>query len=297
MPSVPRSVPDEELFNRIIEELSHGRKVALAVIVEKVGSGPRNAGSKMLVLENGSTVGTLGGGPFERDVVDKALEAIRKGKPLIVKYDFTGHHVKGAVDTGLICGGVLTVYIDVLKPSPRIYIVGAGRIGGPLAEILGRVLNYNIVIMDPLKELANRESFPYAREVLYGEPSDIARYIVENAREHDIVLVVHGEINIDYPVLKASLRSKAGYIGLLGSRRKVIEFVKRLVKEGLDYNLIKNKLHAPIGIDIGGETPEEVALSIAAEVVSWIRGRGGYKPLNIVGSEIMERALEPLKQS
>ena len=284
------TIPDDKLFELITRELDKGKIVSLAIIIEKIGSGPRDVGAKMAVLPDGTTLGTLGGGPFERGVIENAIEAIRAGKPRIVKFDFTGKGVKGAVDTGLICGGVLTVYIDVLKPSPNIYIVGVGRIGKPLADILGGILKYNVIILDPQQELISKEIFPYARELFIGSPEDIANYVYNNAKENDIILVVHGEISIDYPVLKKALLSKAKYIGLLGSRRKVIEFIKKLIREGIDIEKIKTKLHAPIGIDIGSETPEEIAVSIASKVITYIRGYESteYKDLDLVRTKIID---------
>jgi len=283
------TMPDDELFELITRELDKGKTVALAIIIEKIGSGPRDVGAKMAVLPDGTTLGTLGGGPFERRVIENAIEAIRTGKPRIVKFDFTGKGVKGAIDTGLICGGVLTVYIDVLKPSPNIFIVGAGRIGKPLADILGGILKYKVIILDPQRELVSKEIFPYARELFIGSPEDIANYVYNNARENDIILIVHGEISVDYPVLKKALLSKARYIGLLGSRRKVVEFIKKLVKEGIDIEKIKTKLYAPIGIDIGSETPEEIAVSIASKVITYIRGyeNSEYKDLDLVRTRIL----------
>jgi len=283
------TIPDDKLFELITRELDKGKTVALAIIIEKIGSGPRDVGAKMAVLPDGTTLGTLGGGPFERRVIENAIEAIRTGKPRIVKFDFTGKGVKGAIDTGLICGGVLTVYIDVLKPSPNIFIVGAGRIGKPLADILGGILKYKVIILDPQRELVSKEIFPYARELFIGSPEDIANYVYNNARENDIILIVHGEISVDYPVLKKALLSKARYIGLLGSRRKVVEFIKKLVKEGIDIEKIKTKLYAPIGIDIGSETPEEIAVSIASKVITYIRGyeNSEYKDLDLVRTRIL----------
>ncbi len=283
------TIPDDELFELITRELNKGKTVALAIIIEKIGSGPRDVGAKMAVLPGGTTLGTLGGGPFERRVIENAIEAIRTGKPRIVKFDFTGKGVKGAIDTGLICGGVLTVYIDVLKPSPNIFIVGAGRIGKPLADILGGILKYKVIILDPQRELVSKEIFPYARELFIGSPEDIANYVYNNARESDIIIIVHGEISVDYPVLKRALLSKARYIGLLGSRRKVVEFIKKLVKEGIDIEKIKTKLYAPIGIDIGSETPEEIAVSIASKVITYIRGyeNSEYKDLDLVRTRIL----------
>ncbi len=288
----PTYVTDTDIMERISGELRKGRRVALAVIVEKIGSGPRSVGAKMAVIEDGTVYGTLGGGPFERDVVEKALEAIREGRPRLLKYNFSGRQVSGSIDTGLICGGMVTVYIDVLVPFPRIYVVGVGRIGKPLSDILS-LMGYKVVVLDTVEELVDRDKFPYALDLVVGDAERLGDYIVENAREGDIVLIVHGEVDVDYTVLSKALGSRASYIGLLGSRRKVIEFVKRLVSSGVGLDIIRDKLYAPIGIDIGCETPGEIALSIASQVVSWIRGRAerNYRVLDIIRTEIIDKAI------
>ncbi len=279
-----RYLCDEVLFQKLVEGLEKGYRVALAIVVDKKGSGPRGVGAKIVVYENGEVYGSLGGGSFEESVVEQSLNALRDGKSRILKYSFTGVGMEDAIDTGLICGGVLTVYIDVVKPSPRVFIVGAGRIGKPLADLF-HMLGYHVYIADPLKELASKELFPYARELYSGSPEDMARFIIDRAGERDLVFIVHGEVSVDYTILKKLLlESKVGYIGLLGSRRKVAEFLRRLREEGVRKDVIVGKLHAPVGIDIGAETPEEIAVSIVAEAISWVKNmyRKGYNTLSIV---------------
>jgi len=263
------SLSDEELLNQALRLINEGKSVALAIVVNKDGSGPRDVGSKMLIDEDGNTYGTLGGGPFERHVVSEAVKAVREGKPKMIKYSFTGRPVSGAVDTGLICGGVLTVYIDVLRPSRRVVIFGTGRVGKPVAEIF-KFLKFRIIIADPKPELVSEDYIPYADVRITGSIDDIANKLKEIVREGDVVLVLHGEIETDYRMVKELIESRANFIGLLGSRRKVIEFIKRLISEGIPKELIKSKLHAPIGIDLGSDKPEEIAISIAAEVLSYI---------------------------
>ena len=263
------SLSDEELLNQALRLINEGKSVALAIVVSKEGSGPRDVGSKMLIDEDGNTYGTLGGGPFERHVVSEAVKAIREGKPKMIKYSFTGKPISDAVDTGLICGGILTVYIDVLRPSRRVIIFGTGRVGKPVAEIF-KFLKFRVIIADPNPELISKDYIPYADVRITGSIDDIASKLKEIVREGDVVLVLHGEIETDYRIVKELMKSRANFIGLLGSRRKVTEFIKRLVAEGIPRELIKSKLHAPIGIDLGSDKPEEIAVSIAAEVLSYI---------------------------
>lgn len=279
-----RYVADDDLFVKALEALKQGLRVCIAVIVEKVGSGPRGRGAKIVVVEDGRYYGTLGGGPFERMVVSHALEAIREGKPRLEKYSFTGVETgrKDVHETGLLCGGTVTVFFDVIKPKPTAFIVGVGNIGKPLADIMN-LMGVKVVALDPNKELLKKELFPYA-ELYHGTPEEIGEYIKENAKPKDLVFIVHGETGVDVPVLKKTLKSKAGFIGVLGSKRKVIEYAKMVIKEGISPEEVRRRVRAPIGIDIGANKPEEIALSAAAQAVAWLNGseKEEYKALNIL---------------
>jgi len=274
------SLSDDEIMNQIVKLLNKGKSVALAIIVNKEGSGPRDVGSKMLIDEDGKTYGTLGGGPFERHVVSEALKALKDGKPRLLKYSFTGKPVKGAIDTGLICGGILTVYIDVLKPVKRVLVFGTGRVGKPVTELF-KFLGFRVVIADPNPELVSDNYIPFADERITGDVDAIANKLAEIAKPSDIALILHGEVEPDYKVTKAMLKSKVEFVGLLGSKRKVAEFIKRLVSEGVPKDIIIRKLHAPIGIDVGADKPEEIAVSIASQVLSYLNG-ASLKELSIV---------------
>ena len=277
---LPRNITDEEFVNIAKEKLSKGLKVAAAVVVKKEGSGPRDVGSKILVCENGEVHGTLGGGFFERHVVEEALKAINEGKPRIVRYSFTGHPIEGAVDTGLICGGILEVFIDVYKPTQRVLIFGTGRVGKPLGDLLN-FLGFKIVVVDPNPELVSDELYPYAIVRAHIPVEQIKEKLPELVSEGDIAFITHGVVEIDYEALKTLLKTNVKLVGLLGSKRKVTEFVKKLLQEGVDKEIIRSKLRAPIGADIPADTPEEIAVSIAAELITLLKG-GHVKSLNIV---------------
>ncbi|MEM1533051.1 MAG: XdhC family protein [Desulfurococcaceae archaeon] len=278
-------VLDVDLYDRVVNAVRRGLKASIAVIVDKVGSGPRDIGAKIAVFEDGSTVGTLGGGSFEAKVVSEAIKAINEGRPRMLKFSFTGERTEGAIDTGLICGGVLTVFIDVINPQPRIFIVGAGRVGKPLADLLN-YLKYKITVIDLDRGSASRSSYPYAEEVIVGDLNVITEAVKTKPLNNDAVLIVHGEVEVDYAALKAAIESKAGFIGLLGSKRKTVEFVKKLISEGISYESFSERLHAPVGLDIGADNPMEVAVSIVAELIAWFKGlrRNSYSALSIVKS-------------
>lgn len=278
--SLPRNITDEEFIHLAKEKLSKGLKVAAVVVVKKEGSGPRDVGSKMLVSEGGEVYGTLGGGFFERHVVEEALKALAEGKPRVVKYSFTGRPVEGAVDTGLICGGILEVFIDVLKPTQRVIIFGTGRVGKPLGDLLS-FLGFKIVVADPNPDLVSNDLYPYAAVRAHIPIEQIEERLPELVLEGDIAFITHGVVEVDYKALKTLLKTNVKLVGLLGSKRKVAEFVKRLLQEGIDKEVIKKKFRAPIGADIPADTPEEIAVSIATELITLLKG-GHIKSLNIV---------------
>jgi len=274
-------VKDENLkiISALRDALSKNENVALCIIVEKKGSGPRGPGTKMLVYPNGRTVGTVGGGPFEKMVIEKAIKAIKEGKPKVVKYAFREDNVPlGAYRTGLICGGILTVFIDVFNPKPRAIIFGVGHVGKPLAKILAS-LGFRVCIVSDNPKRANREEFPEVDEIIVDKWDNAIEKA--NISEKDYVLAVHGAIEYDYKVLKRAIERKAKYVGLLGSRTKVSKLLERLEREGLSKDSYIGRLYAPVGLDIGAKTPEEIAVSIAAEMLMIDRKASG-KHLSIV---------------
>lgn len=262
---------NENLFIKVVEELSKGRAIALCTIVEKKGSGPRDVGTKMLVLSNGSTYGTIGGGSFEKLVIEDALKAINEGKSKLIKYLLrrTRDLQTDAKLTGLECGGEISVFIDVITPTPKLIIVGAGHIGKPLAD-LAHMVGFKIIIIDSNKELAFKERFPYADKIIVDRIDKALEKL--NVTSHDLIAIVHGSVEEDFIALKKALELKPRYIGLLGSRYKVMKFKDRLMKEGIDLSEFKGIVYAPIGLDIGAETPEEIAISIMAEIIGILRG-------------------------
>jgi len=247
---------DSEVLSKALEELSKGRRVAVCTIVRKQGSAPRDVGAKMAVVEDGATHGTIGGGRFEDLVKEEALAALRDGRCRLVKYGFgTGT----GVDTGLPCGGEVEVFIEPLEARPRLIVMGAGRVGSVLAR-LGRAAGFDVVLVDEAEGADLTKPPKEALEELKPSPLDF-------------VVVAYGEPGKDYEALKEALKREPRYVGLLGSRRKVKELLAKLRFEaGLDEGALKNRLYAPVGLNIGADDPAEVAISILAEIVSLRRG-------------------------
>lgn len=256
---------DMEILKNVVRFLEEGKKVAICTIIDKKGSGPRDVGGKMIVSEDGVTVGTIGGGNLERALTNESLKALRGGKAKKVVFSLhKGEQKTEAVETGLICGGELTIFIDVIEPKPRLIIIGAGHIAYPLARIAD-ILGFNIVVADDNEDLANKDRFPMAAEIFAGEFNEILDRIEVN--EKDFVIIVHGDPEHDYLALKKTIKKRPFYLGLLGSKAKVTTFVNGLKEEGVSGEEFK-LLHAPLGLDIGAQTPEEIAISILAEIIS-----------------------------
>jgi len=254
---------DLDLLKQVTDLLERGNKVALCTIIEKQGSGPREVGAKMVVSENGKIVGTIGGGNLERVLITESLNVLDEGKSKKIVVSLRKNTRKATVETGLICGGELTVFIDIIKPKQRLIIVGAGHTAEPLAK-LADILGYSLTIIDDDEQLANRKRFPMAEKIVTGNFTDILDQL--NVKPQDFVVIVHGEPEHDYLALKKMLERKPAYVGLLGSKTKVAILVEKLKAAGLTPRDLKS-LHAPVGLDINAQSPEEIGISILAEII------------------------------
>lgn len=278
--SLPKNITNEELVKIAGDKIRKGVRVAVATIVRKEGSGPRDVGSKILVSEDGEVYGTLGGGFLEKHIVEEALKVFKEGRPKLIRYSLSGRPVEGAVDTGLICGGFLEVFIEVWGSTQRILVFGTGRVGKPLSDLL-KFLGFKVVIADPNPELISNDLYPYAEVRVCVPVEEIENKLPELIRDGDIVFITHGEVEADYKVLKTALKTGAKLVGVLGSKNKIREFTRRLVNEGLDKELIRTKFRGPIGVDVAADTPEEIAVAVAAELIAVLKG-GTVRTLNIV---------------
>ncbi|MDI6820514.1 MAG: XdhC/CoxI family protein [Candidatus Hodarchaeaceae archaeon] len=257
-----------EIFEAAAKLLGKGKRVALCTIVEKIGSGPAEKGGKMLVAEDGEMIGTIGGGKcFERGLKERALKAIREGKPTSLKFAFYGGAKEDELDTGLWCGGTMTVFIDVIEPRPKLVIVGSGDIALPtyrMADLLG----FDITVVDDMEDTLTKDRFPNA-ELIYDEDFEKALGEVK-AGGNTYVAIVHGEPKHDLAALRRFVRERTAYLGILGSKTKMGKLMGILRKDGVPEEAIK-RISGPIGLDIGAKTPAEIAVSIVAELVEKMR--------------------------
>jgi len=259
-------VKDSQLFDQLNRLLKAGKSAALCLLISKRGYGPREVGAKMLVDEDGNAMGTIGGSEMERIIVEEALKAIREGKHRSISFALGVEPREGMIPLKSECGGEVEVFIDVIKPDPRLIIIGSGHIAKPLAD-LAHMVGFEVIIVDDAPT-ATRERFPYA-EIRSGPfEQEISRLEVGS---NDYVAIVHGETQYELTALRTMLRRRPAYIGLLGSRHKVERRRARLREEGFSEEEV-NRIRGPIGIEIGAETPEEIAVSILAEIIKVRRG-------------------------
>lgn len=250
-----------DVYEEIILLRREGRTCALASIINTVGSIPGSASAKMLVRDDGSIVGTIGGGAAEMEVIQIAREVIEREKPQTVSFNLTQ---RPGIDAGMVCGGSLDVFVEPIVPSPTLYIFGAGHCALATYRV-ARSVGFDVVIIDDREAFANRERFPDAKGIIVAELEVAVLQLAPNPASY-IISLTPGHMT-DMRVLRWALGTPARYVGMMGSRRKVTGIFQELQKEGIPPESFA-KVHAPIGLDIGADNPEEIAVSIVAELVA-----------------------------
>jgi xanthine dehydrogenase accessory factor len=257
---------NQEVFAAVADALERGEAAALVTIVSTTGSTPQRVGAKMLVFGDGRIVGTIGGGCYENDAFGKAREAILNRRPQLIHYELSDDF---AQETGLICGGQMDVYIEPIEPSPELYVIGAGHVGFHLARVAEEV-GFRVHVVDDREKFANAERFPTAEEIV---TEDIPTWLARTALPAHayVVIVTRGHTN-DLEALRALAPRELRYLGLIGSRAKVARIYEELTAHQMPAHALTN-VHAPIGLDIGAVTPQEIAVSILAELIAVKHGK------------------------
>lgn len=250
-----------DLYEELVRLRKSGQKCALATIVEVNGSIPSYESAKILVREDGSLAGTIGGGCVEAEVWNAAREVIATETPRRLKFNLGQD---AAYDNGLICGGQLEVFVEPVVPEPNAIIFGGGHISKSLSKV-ARTAGFSTVIVDNREMFANRERFPEADEIYAEEYEEVFAKLQTNSSTY-LIIVTRGHRD-DMRVLRWAVGQPARYIAMIGSRRKVIGVVKELEKEGLDRESFA-RVYAPMGLEIGAITPEEIAISVVAEMIA-----------------------------
>ena len=257
---------NQEVFAALAEALQQGEEVALVTIVASTGSTPQRVGAKMLVYSDGRTVGTIGGGCYENDAFWKAREAIKSRRPVVLKFELNDDF---AQETGLVCGGQMEVFVEPVEPSPELYVFGAGHVGYFVARMAHEVA-FKVHVVDDREKFASVERF--------GEGIDVVvDHIPTWLQTHQLpptayaVIVTRGHTH-DLDALRALAAAPLRYLGLIGSKAKVKRIFDALIEEGMAADSLK-AVHAPIGLDIGAITPQEIAVSILAELIAVKHGK------------------------
>ena len=245
------------IFEKMAELMKRQETFAVATIVGYKGSVPRRV-AKMIITKDQHTFGTIGGGCVEGQVIEEASLMLTKAENgVIVKsYDLVEEEFGGA---GMSCGGKIDVSIEIIEPKLRLIIAGSGHLSSSLAK-LAQLVGFEIIVVDPL---AKKERFPEASQVLSDFPETNLPNLEVSPATYIVIVTRHKD---DLPALRAALKTEAGYIGLIGSRRRVSQAFHLLLKEGFTQQQLA-RVNAPVGLDIGAETPEEIAVSIMAEIV------------------------------
>jgi len=238
-----------------------GKRFVLATVVATRGFTPQKGGAHLLIAESGETWGTIGGGAIEREVLERARVLLSRGGAERLDRHLTQ-------ELGMCCGGAMSVFLEVVERRPSLVIFGAGHIAKPLASIAAGC-GFDVTVVDGRSEWASQERFPWARLELRA-PEDFARDW-HGAGDEFVVIVTHDHA-LDQKLVQALLERPLGFLGMIGSIPKQRKFALRLKARGFSDEQIA-RLRTPLGLDIGARTPEEIAVSVVAELVAVRRGR------------------------
>ncbi|HTM47143.1 MAG TPA: XdhC/CoxI family protein [Bryobacteraceae bacterium] len=250
-----------DVYDELIRLRKLGQKCAIATIVQVRGSIPSFESAKLLVREDGSMIGTIGGGCVEAEVWNAAREVMETEKSKHMSFNLGQD---AAYDNGLICGGQLDVFVEPVIPAPAAIIFGAGHISKSLCKVAG-MAGFSTTIVDNRETFANRDRFPDADEIFALEYEDVFPRLTIHESTY-LIIVTRGHRD-DMRVLRWAAGTPARYVAMIGSKRKVISVIKELEKDGLTRDQLA-RIHAPMGLEIGAISPEEIAISVAAEMIA-----------------------------
>jgi xanthine dehydrogenase accessory factor len=258
-----------ELLAKLQEARDHGKPCVMVTVAQTRGSVPREAGAKMLVYSDGKTAGSVGGGKFESLVIEASLAALEGGVPVLKTYPL---HEHDGESFGAICGGEVTVLMEPQAARERLVLVGAGHCARAIARLAAEC-GMHVTVLDDRAELAAEISA--ARELV---PDRTAADFIKDRdwRAGDALVIVSRNFEIDREALAAALPlERIGYVGMIGSRRKVQRVFDDLKQRGIADEQRLAQVFAPIGIDIGADSPVEIAVSVVAEIMQVLRSRSG----------------------
>jgi len=250
------------IFQKLADIEKGGMQAALAIVVRTKGSTPRTAGAKMVVMEDGSIVGTLGGGGLEKKVIEESLEALKTGEVKLTSFT-----LEESLD--MMCGGEIEIYIEPIMQPDHLIIFGAGHITKALTPLM-RSVGFRVTVVDDNAEALRQDRSGDMGEISSEDMESYAEALPPDSNTY-IVILTRG-FSKDKAVLEHIIVKDFRYVGMIGSGKKIKTIKEDLISRGIERGRL-SKLHAPIGLDIGAETAEEIALSIAAEIISVRKGK------------------------
>ena len=258
------------IYQALSELEKNNGSAALCTVIKSEGSTPRHVGSKMLVYPDGKFIGTVGGGDLEHRVLDEAWMAISDCKARTLTY-ILADPKRG--DPG-VCGGTVEVFVEPILPPAMIVVIGGGHVGKAVVY-LAKWLGFRVAVSDDRAEFCNPESVPGADAYYPATMAELTSQL-KITRETFLVITSRGS-GVDAAGLPPLLESNAAYIGVIGSKRRWLTTVKALKEKGVSDELIA-RVHSPMGLELNAETPEEIAVSIMAEVLMF-RDKGSGKQM------------------
>jgi xanthine dehydrogenase accessory factor len=259
------------LYQKLAEVEAQGEPAALCTVVSSSGSTPRHAGSKMLVFADGTFEGTVGGGDMEHRVLDEALSAMEDGRPRVLSYSL----VEPARGDPGVCGGTVEVFVEPILPPPAVVVIGGGHVGKAVAH-LAQWLGFRVAVSDDRPEFANEQAMPDADQFHVGPLAELPAKLKVTPQTY-LVLTTRG-VAVDVAGLPALLDSSAAYIGVIGSKRRWTTALRQMREMGVPEEKL-SRVRSPMGLELNAETPEEIAVSIMAEIIM-LRNRGTGQPMN-----------------
>ncbi|MCC7117341.1 MAG: XdhC family protein [Anaerolineales bacterium] len=260
----------KSIYQALAELEKNNQPAALCTVTKSQGSTPRHVGSKMLVYSDGTFIGTIGGGDMEHRVLDEAWMALSDGKARSLTYTLADPK-RG--DPG-VCGGTVEVFVEPILPTPTLVVIGGGHVGKAVVH-LAKWLGFRVVVSDDRAEFCNPQAVPEADEYLPIEMGKLAEKLTVTNQTY-LVVTSRGS-GVDAQGLPSLLKSKAAYIGVIGSKKRWLTTVKALKEQGVADELIAT-VHSPMGLELQAETPEEIAMSIMAEVLL-VKNQASGKPM------------------
>ena len=260
-----------DIYEEITKLRKAGRKGALATIIQVQGSIPSYESSKILVRDDGSIVGTVGGGCVEAEVWSVAQDVMREERPRRLHFNLNQNP---EYDEGLVCGGSLDIFVEPILATPTLYLFGGGHVSLSISKVAS-IAGFDTVIIDDRTAFANKERFPEAVETHAGPWEEILPKLTLNEFSY-VVIATRGH-KADLACLRWAVATPARYVGMVGSKRKLIEFYKVLEREGFPAAQLE-RVHSPVGLDIGALTPQEIAVSVVAEIIAVRRGATATLP-------------------